>query len=237
MTAVIWIVGVPEGAIRLGGHSGHVCRLLQPQFLQEASNAHGIVPWKISNERGCRRSYHAVGLCVVEACQTYQGPLTPYSRQEAVLFDFYGRSMDILTMKVLDGRLFEEPVEVLSCRTLSVALGPRDRHHTRASQEAHYSTKFPLAWPVEDWMGVDLAAGSGAQSPRDWLAARWPELANKYQDGTQIIMLQQVWQLANLACARAWDSVAVLGRWCRLDDGRLPNKTTPVQTRRCLAIF
>ena len=215
MPALVWLVGVPEGLIRVGGHGAKFCRLLQPQWLQDLSAAHDAAPLSIRQERGESRTLYVLGLCVLDPGHTYEGPLTPYSREESLLFEFYGRRTDTLTYQVVDLCVLAQPAAVASAASVLGSLGRKDRHMTRHFQQFLYTSKTPLAFPVDDWLDSPIHLNEGARTAREWLHASWPQLAAVHEEGTGILMVQQVWQVAQLLCARAWTFVGLLGRWCQ----------------------
>ena len=104
--SALWIVGYPDGSRRLQ----RTLRVQQPDWLCARCREHGVEErnW----DRRSAVNIEVLGLAVVERGALYDGALSDWGAEGNLLFNYYDRSKDCFTYRVIDAVRLVTPLKV-----------------------------------------------------------------------------------------------------------------------------
>lgn len=197
----VWIVGYPDGVSK-------VCKTWQqPSWFRDRCAKLGIE--RSVHSRGTRSELRILGIACVEPGTIFTGPLASLTREESLLFEYHGRPLDFLSLRVVSVAALpqSDQVGVTTCSTLHASMISRCRNSRRFGEQAVYTCGHPCAYPVEDLVAASPTIAAWLRNCRD----ADPDLPEPL--GSDVLMVQMPLQVGELIMARAWHTIGIRGTW------------------------
>ena len=214
MAQVVWIVGYPEGRKRSDDKSRTRLRLPQPPWLAQRCDRAGVV----ASQSGEQPLFQTTCLARIQPGRTYEDALTEFCQEEELLFNYYARRRDFMSLKVLDTCLLAGAHRPSVCISLA-ARREQQQRISRSGNQVRMTIKNCCSYPVDDWLQSD-------ELLKNWLRGHGCN-----SDGSDIMMLQCPLLVAQLVAAgrgcRGFDHVVALGSWFKMPAGDPEKRSVP----------
>ena len=129
----VWLVACPENVLRVDGKR---CQVPSAPGFERLCSQRGLQKWVCHREKANSAEYHVVALSLITPGQLYQGPLTRYSAEETVLWQYFRRRTDMISYNIAGVCALRQSARVRCCQTLAAGTGrDGDRHHSRLGHE------------------------------------------------------------------------------------------------------